>query len=61
MQRQNSKELFDLISRSGNEEYHQRISKDFMLQEACRLRHEKELRTLEKLSKKVNKWMAEKK
>jgi hypothetical protein len=60
MQRQNSKELFDLISRSGNKEYHQRVSKSFIMQEGCRLRHEKELRTLRNLSKKIEGWIKEK-
>jgi hypothetical protein len=34
--------------------------RDFFAREACRLRHEKELKTLERLSRKIEGWIAEK-
>jgi hypothetical protein len=39
MERQKSKELFDSIEQVSDAEYHKRISKGFMLSEACKLRH----------------------
>jgi hypothetical protein len=56
MERQNSKD-FEKIAKPTNEQYYRQVShkaqRDFLMQEACRLRYEREMKTLERLSRKI--------
>jgi hypothetical protein len=64
MERKDSKDLNVDIAKATDEQYYRHVSargqRDFFAREACRLRHKKEMKTLERLSRKIEEWIAEK-